>query len=90
MGVAVGKGKEMNVLKIVLYVLVALDALFLIAVVLMQEGQTGGLVGMVGGDSEYGAFSKRSRTAKLKSYTKISAGVLMALCIGLTVIEKLV
>jgi len=80
----------MNVLKIVLYVLVALDALFLIAVILMQEGQSGGLAGMVGGESDFGAFSKRSKTARLKSYTKISAGVLMALCVGLTIVEKLV
>jgi|GEM_PF-5635571 len=79
----------MNVLKIALYVLVALDALFLIAVVLMQEGQSGGLAGMVGGESEYGAFSKRSKAARLKSYTRISAGLLMVLCVGLTVIEKL-
>ena len=80
----------MNVLKIALYILVALDALFLIAVILMQEGQSGGLAGMVGGDSEYGAFSKRSKTARLKLYTKVSAGLLMAMCIGLSVIEKLI
>ena len=79
----------MNVLRIVLYVLVAIDALFLIAVVLLQEGQSGGLAGMVGGESEYGAFSKRSRTARLKSATKISAATLMIMCVGLTVIEKL-
>ncbi len=78
----------MNVLKIALYVLVALDAIFLIAVILMQEGQSGGLAGMVGGESEYGAFSKRSRTAKLKLYTKVSAGVLMLLCVGLTVVQN--
>lgn len=80
----------MNVLKIVLYVLVALDALFLIAVVLMQEGQSGGLAGMVGGESDFGGFSKKSKAARLKSYTRISAGVLMALCVGLTIVEKLI
>jgi len=79
----------MNVLNIALYILVALDAIFLIAVVLMQEGQTGGLVGMVGGESEYGAFSKRTKAARLKTYTKISAAILMALLVGLTVIQKL-
>ncbi|MEX1376801.1 MAG: preprotein translocase subunit SecG [Eubacteriales bacterium] len=80
----------MNILIIALYILIAIDAAVLIAVVLMQEGQSGGLAGMVGGDSEYGAFSKRTKTAKLKRYTKISAALLMILCVGLTVVEKLV
>lgn len=76
----------MNALKIVLYALVALDAITLIAVVLMQEGQSGGLIGMVGGESDFGAFS--TRAGRLKLYTKISAGLLMVLCVGLTVVEK--
>ena len=79
----------MNILRIALYILVALDSVILIAVVLMQEGQSGGLAGMVGGDSEYGVFSKRTRAAKLKRYTKITAAVLMLLCAGLTVVEQL-
>ncbi len=62
----------MNVFKIVLYALVALDAIALITVVLMQEGQSGGVMGMVGGESEFGAFSTRS--GRLKLYTKVSAG----------------
>lgn len=79
----------MQVVKVILYVLLGLSSVGLIAVVLMQEGQSGGLGAMVGGESEgFGQNTTRSRTQVLKLYTKIAAGAVFVLCLGLVIMEK--
>lgn len=64
----------MEILKIVLLIVFALDCVFLSALVLLQEGKSAGL-GTIGGAAEsyWGQNKGRSMDGKLVKFTKILA-----------------
>lgn len=80
----------MDIVKIILYIVLAIASLGLIVVVLMQQSSGGGMGGMLGGAAEaaFGKHRAKSLEAKLGTLTKIAAAVLFVLCFALTIIEK--
>ena len=64
----------MEILKIVLMILFAIDCIALSAIVLLQEGKSAGL-GAIGGiaESYWGKNRGRSMEGKLEKFTKIAA-----------------
>lgn len=65
----------MNILRIIIMVLFALDALVLAVIVLMQEGKAAGLTGTISGmaDTYWGKNKGRSMEGKLEKATRILA-----------------
>ena len=63
----------MNILKIILTVIYAIDCIALTVVVLMQEGKQAGLTGAISGAAEtyWGKNKGRSMEGKLVKITKI-------------------
>ncbi|MCI6018273.1 MAG: preprotein translocase subunit SecG [Clostridiales bacterium] len=73
----------MNILRIVVTVLFALDALVLAIIVLMQEGKAAGLTGTISGmaDTYWGKNKGRSMEGKLEKATKILAVLFFVLAL---------
>ena len=73
----------MNILRIVVTVLFALDAIFLAIIVLMQEGKAAGLTGTISGmaDTYWGKNKGRSMEGKLEKATKILAVLFFVLAL---------
>lgn len=80
----------MQLLMIVLYSIMALSAIALIVVVLLQPGQAGG-VGALTGQTEasFGKNTTRSFEQKLAKWTKIGATILFVLSFSIALLEKL-
>jgi preprotein translocase subunit SecG len=80
----------MDVLKIIATALLVVFELFLIAVVLLQEGKSAGLSGAISGASEtfFGKNKARSMEGKLELWTKIAAGAFIVLSVLLTSVFK--
>mgnify|MGYP001781857313 CR=1 FL=1 len=75
----------MEILRIVVTVLFAIDALVLAVIVLMQEGKSAGLTGTISGmaDTYWGKNKGRSMEGKLEKITKILAVVFFVLALAL-------
>ena len=75
----------MEILRIVVTVLFAIDALLLAVIVLMQEGKSAGLTGTISGmaDTYWGKNKGRSMEGKLEKITKILAVVFFVLALAL-------
>ena len=75
----------MEILRIVVTVLFAIDALVLAVIVLMQEGKSAGLTGTISGmaDTYWGKNKGRSMEGNLEKITKILAVVFFVLALAL-------
>lgn len=75
----------MDILRIVVTVIFALDALALSIIVLMQEGKAAGLTGTISGmaDTYWGKNKGRSMEGKLEKATKILGIVFFILALAL-------
>ena len=75
----------MEILRIVVTVLFALDALVLAIIVMMQEGKAAGLSGAISGmaDTYWGKNKGRSREGKLEKATKFLAVLFFVLALVL-------
>lgn len=75
----------MEILRIVVTVLFAIDALVLAVIILMQEGKSAGLTGTISGmaDTYWGKNKGRSMEGKLEKITKILAVVFFVLALAL-------
>lgn len=75
----------MEILRIVVTVLFAIDALVLAILVLMQEGKAAGLTGSISGMAEtyWGKNKGRSIEGKLEKSTKILAVLFFVLALAL-------
>lgn len=80
----------MDVLKTIATVILVIFELFLIAVVLLQQGRSAGLSGAIGGASEtfFGKNKAKSMEGKLELWTKISAGAFIVLAVVLSLFLK--
>ena len=85
-----GEVDPMDVLKIIATALLVVFELFLIAVVLLQQGKSAGLSGAIGGASEtfFGKNKAKSMEGKLELWTKISAGAFIVMAILLSFFLK--
>jgi preprotein translocase subunit SecG len=74
-----------EILRIVVTVLFAIDALVLAVIILMQEGKSAGLTGTISGmaDTYWGKNKGRSMEGKLEKITKILAVVFFVLALAL-------
>jgi preprotein translocase subunit SecG len=75
----------MGILITILYVLFAIDAVLLIAIVLLQEGKGGGLGAAFGGA---GGEIFGHGVGGINKATGILAGVLFLIAIGIALLEK--
>ena len=76
----------MNILKIILTVIYAIDCIALTVVVLMQEGKQQGLGSIAGvADTYWGKNKGRSMEGKLVKYTKILAVLFFLLAIAVEI-----
>ena len=75
----------MEVLKIILTILFAIDCIVLTTLVLSQEGKAGGLGGTISGSSEsfWGQNKARSKEGKMVLATRIAAVLFILLAIAL-------
>ena len=74
----------MEILKIVLTILLAIDCIVLTAQVLLQEGKSAGLGAIAGGaDTFWGQNKGRSKEGKMVLATRISAILFLVLAIVL-------
>ncbi len=81
----------MQVLITVLYVVMAISAVGLITVIVLQPGQAAGMGALVGEtEASYAKNSTKSFEQKLSRWTKISAAVLFVLSFTIAVLEKYV
>jgi preprotein translocase subunit SecG len=78
----------MNMIKIVLTVIQVLLALFLVAVVLLQEGKTAGLNGAIGGGADTFLSKNKAKSwdAKLARWTKWVAIAFMVLTLVISLV----
>ena len=78
----------MNIPQLLLSIVLFLLSLFLIAVVLLQEGKTAGLNGAISGgaDTFLSKNKAKSLDAKLARWTKWVAIVFMVVCLVLTLV----
>lgn len=74
----------MEILKIVLTILFAIDCIVLTAIVLLQEGKSAGLGAISGGaDTFWGQNKGRSMEGALVKVTKITAVIFLVLAVVL-------
>ena len=75
----------MEIFRIVITVIFAIDALALSILVLMQEGKSAGLAGSISGmaDTYWGKNKGRSMEGKLEKITKVLAVVFFVLALAL-------
>ena len=78
----------MNIPQLILSIVLFLLSLFLIAVVLLQEGKTAGLNGAISGgaDTFLSKNKAKSLDAKLARWTKWVAIVFMVVCLVLALV----
>ena len=78
----------MNIPQLILSIVLFLLSLFLIAVVLLQEGKTAGLNGAISGgaDTFLSKNKAKSLDAKLARWTKWVAIVFMVVCVVLSLV----
>ena len=78
----------MNIPQFVLSIVLFLLSLFLIAVVLLQEGKTAGLNGAISGGADTFLSKNKARTldAKLARWTKWVAILFMLICVALALV----
>lgn len=80
----------MDVFITILYIVMAISAIGLITVVVLQPGQAAGMGALVGEtEASFGKNSTKSFEQKLAKWTKISAAVLFALSFTIALLEKL-
>ena len=79
----------MNVIRIILSVILAIDCLGLIVLVLMQQSKATGLSGSIAGGAEtfFGKKKAASYEGKLE-LTKITGAVFMVLCLVLLILQR--
>ena len=80
----------MDILKIILTILLAIDSVAMIIVILMQQGKSQGLGALAGGmsaDSYWGKNKGRSKEGNLKKITRVLVVVFFALAIVLNIIH---
>ena len=75
----------MEILKTILYMLFALNAIFLVGIVLMQEGKGGGLGNAFGGA---GGEAFGHGVGSINRFTAYVAGSLMVIALALALILK--
>jgi preprotein translocase subunit SecG len=75
----------MEILKTILYMLFALNAIFLVGIVLMQEGKGGGLGSAFGGA---GGEAFGHGVGSINRFTAYVAGSLMVIALALALILK--
>lgn len=80
----------MDVLSIIIKIVLVIFSVFLIAVVLLQSGQSKGISGAIGGGAEamFGKKKARGMDALLVKLTKFSAVGFMILAVLLVIIQK--
>ena len=80
----------MNVIRIILSVILAIDCLCLIVLVLMQQSKATGLSGSIAGGAEtfFGKKKAASYEGKLELLTKITGAVFMVLCLVLLILQR--
>ncbi len=78
----------MNIPQLILSIVLFLLSLFLIAVVLLQEGKTAGLNGAISGgaDTFLSKNKAKSLDAKLARWTKWVAIIFMVVCVVLSLV----
>ena len=80
----------MQVLLTILYIVMAISAVGLIVVVVLQPGQAAGMGALVGEtEASFGKNSTKSFEQKLAKWTKITAAVLFVLSFTIALLEKL-
>ena len=86
----VGGYFKMNVIRIILSVILAIDCLGLIVLVLMQQSKATGLSGSIAGGAEtfFGKKKAASYEGKLELLTKITGAVFMVLCLVLLILQR--
>ena len=82
----------MQIFMTILGVVLAIDALALITLVLMQQGRSAGLSGAIAGGAEtfFGKKKAQSYEGKLLLFTKITGTVFIVLAIAMLVLQKYV
>ena len=79
----------MDILKIVLMIIFAIDCIALTVIVLMQEGKSAGLGTIAGmADSYWGQNKGRSMEGALEHFTRYGAIVFMILTLVLNILMK--
>jgi preprotein translocase subunit SecG len=80
----------MDVASLIIRIVLVLCSLFLITVVLLQQGKSAGLSGSIAGGAEvvFGKNKAKSYEAKLENMTKIIAILFMVLSITLVVMAR--
>ena len=80
----------MELASLIIRIILLLCALFLIGVVLLQQGKSAGLSGSIAGGAEvvFGKNKAKSYEAKLENATKIIAILFMLLSITLVILAK--
>ena len=80
--------EPMNIPQLILSIVLFLLSLFLIAVVLLQEGKTAGLNGAISGgaDTFLSKNKAKSLDAKLARWTKWVAIIFMVVCVVLSLV----
>ncbi len=78
----------MNIPQLILSIVLFLLSLFLVAVVLLQEGKTSGLSGAISGGADTFLSKNKARSfdAKLARWTKWVAIVFMVICLALSLV----
>ena len=80
----------MDVVKIILNIILALDCLAIVILVLMQEGKSAGLSGAIAGgaDTFFGKQKAKSYEGLMLLGTKICAAVFLVLAVALAIVAK--
>lgn len=80
----------MQTLMTVIGIVLAVDALALIILVLMQQGKQAGLSGAIAGGAEtfFGKKKAQSYEGKLLLFTKITAAVFIVLALAMLILQK--
>ncbi|BDF66532.1 preprotein translocase subunit SecG [Pseudoflavonifractor phocaeensis] len=78
----------MNIPQLILSIILFLLSLFLVAVVLLQEGKTAGLSGAISGGADTFLSKNKAKSwdAKLARWTKWVAIIFMVVCLVLSLV----
>ena len=80
----------MEIASLIIRIVLVVCSVFLIIVVLLQQGKSAGLSGSIAGGAEtfFGKNKAKSYEGKLETLTKIVAVMFMVLAVGLVVLAK--
>lgn len=80
----------MTIVMTILGIILALDALILTVLVLMQQGRSAGLSGAIAGGAEtfFGKKKAESYEGKLLLFTKITGAIFIALAVIMLFLQK--